>query len=152
MMVVNYTSEHLNQWGTHPGSMEKLSYLLNYAVYLVQYLYLWARKCRIVISIVIVNAIVAVQRRIDRSRHRRFSLKKVFLQISQNSQENNCARVSSLQELLLKPGPAPWKTWNKKNLNLVKPGSWKIWTLKNLDPKKHRKQLDIEKWLGDHIM
>ena len=77
--------------------MEKLSYLLNYAVYLVQYLYLWARKYRIVISIVIANAIVAVQRRIDRSRHRRFSLKKVFLQISQNSQENNCARVSCLQ-------------------------------------------------------
>ena len=48
--------------------------------------------------IVIVNAISVVQRRIDRSSHRKFSIKKVFLQISQNSQENTCARVSSLRD------------------------------------------------------
>ena len=30
----------------------------------------------------------------NRSSHRRFSLKKVFLEIWQNSQENTCARVS----------------------------------------------------------
>ena len=46
----------------------------------------------IVICIVIVNAISVIQRRIDRSSHRRFSIKKLFLQISQNSQENTCAR------------------------------------------------------------
>ena len=32
---------------------------------------------------------------------RRCSVKKVFLEISQNSQENTCARVSFLMELLL---------------------------------------------------
>ena len=52
----------------------------------------------IVICIVIVNAISVIQRRIDRSSHRRFSIKKLFLQISQNSQENTCARVSSLRD------------------------------------------------------
>ena len=51
-----------------------------------------------VICIVIENAILVVQRCIDRSSHRRFSIKKVFLQISQNSQENTCARVSSLRD------------------------------------------------------
>ena len=48
--------------------------------------------------IVIANDISLVQRRIDRSSHGRFSIKKVFLQISQNSQENTCARVSSLRD------------------------------------------------------
>ena len=48
--------------------------------------------------IVIVNAISVVQRRIDRSSHWKFSIKKVFLQISQNSWENTCARVSSLRD------------------------------------------------------
>ena len=41
---------------------------------------------------------LVVQRRIDRSRHRMFSIKKVFLQIFQNSQENTCTRVSSLRD------------------------------------------------------
>ena len=40
---------------------------------------------------------LVVQRHIDRSSHRRLSVKKVFLQISQNSQENTCLRVSSLR-------------------------------------------------------
>ena len=40
------------------------------------------------------NAILLVQRHIDRSSHRKFSIKKVFLQISQYSQENTCARIS----------------------------------------------------------
>ena len=50
--------------------------------------------------IVIVNSIPIVQRRIDRSSHWKFSIKKVFLQISQNSRENTCARVSSLRDSL----------------------------------------------------
>ena len=54
----------------------------------------------IVICIVIVNAISLIQRQFDRSSRRRFSIKKLFLQISQNSQENNCARASSLETLL----------------------------------------------------
>ena len=54
-------------------------------------------KCCIVICIVIVNAILVVQRRIDRISHRRVYIKKVFLQISQDSQENTCARVFSWQ-------------------------------------------------------
>ena len=65
--------------------------LLTCSVYLVLYLDLWARKYFIVICIVIENAILVIQRRIGRSSHRRFSIKKVFLQISQNSQENTCA-------------------------------------------------------------
>ena len=73
--------------------MEKLNQLPFYVVYLVLYLNLWARKCCIIICIVIVNAILVVQRRIDRISHRRFYIKKVFLQISQNSQENTCASV-----------------------------------------------------------
>ena len=52
----------------------------------------------IIICIVMVNAISVIQRRIDRSSHWRFSIKKLFLQISQNSQENNFARVSSLRD------------------------------------------------------
>ena len=36
---------------------------------------------------------------LERSSHRRCSLKKVFLEISQNSQENTCARVSFLMKL-----------------------------------------------------
>ena len=48
--------------------------------------------------IVIVNAISVVQRHIDRSSHWKFSIKKVFLQISQNSRENTCARVSSVRD------------------------------------------------------
>ena len=51
-----------------------------------------------VICIVIENDILVVQRRIDRSSHRRFSIKKVFLQISQNSQENTCPRISPLRD------------------------------------------------------
>ena len=51
-----------------------------------------------VICIVIVNAILVVQRCIDKSIHRRFSIKNVFLQISQNSQKNTCARASSLRD------------------------------------------------------
>ena len=35
----------------------------------------------------------------SRSNHRRCSVKKVFLEISQNSQENTCARVSFLIKL-----------------------------------------------------
>ena len=73
--------------------MDKLSWLLTYAVNLVLYLDLWARKCCIVICIVIVNAILVVHRRVDRISQRRFYIKKVFLQISQNSQENTCASV-----------------------------------------------------------
>ena len=59
--------------------------------------YTWISELRdpsIVICIVIVNVISVIQRRIDRSSHRRFSIKKLFLQISQNSQENTCARQS----------------------------------------------------------
>ena len=59
---------------------------------------LCARKYFIVICIVIQNAILVVQRRIDSSSHRRFSIKKVFLQISQNSQENTCASISPLRD------------------------------------------------------
>ena len=33
-----------------------------------------------------------------------------------------------------------------------KPGPWKTWALKSLDPEKHGKQLDMEKWLEDHIL
>ena len=47
-----------------------------------------------VICIVIVNTISVIQRSIDRSSHRRFSIKKLFLQISQNSHESTCARQS----------------------------------------------------------
>ena len=47
--------------------MEKLNQLPFYVVYLVLYLNLWVRKCCIIICIVIVNAILVVQRRIDRS-------------------------------------------------------------------------------------
>ena len=54
-----------------------------------------------VICIVIENDILVVQRRIDRSSHRRFSIKKVFLQISQNSQENTCARISPLRDSII---------------------------------------------------
>ena len=72
--------------------MEKLIELLTYAVSLVLYLDLWARKCCIVINILKVNAILIVQRRIERRSHRSFSIKKVLLQISQSSQENTCAK------------------------------------------------------------
>ena len=41
----------------------------------------------------------------NRSSHQRCSVKKVFLEISQNSQENTCARVSFLITLLKK---RPW--------------------------------------------
>ena len=78
--------------------MEELSQLLTYAVYLVLYLDLLARKYFIAICIVIENAILVVQRHIDRISHRKFYIKKVFLQISQNSQENKCARTSSLRD------------------------------------------------------
>ena len=70
--------------------------------------------------------------------------------------------------LLLKPGPAPWKTWTLKYLYPEKPGPWntcaqknqdpekpgplKTWTRKNLDPEKSGKQLDVEKWSEDHII
>ena len=45
---------------------------------------------------------VRTRKKIDefRSSHRRYSVKKVFLQISQNSQENTCASVSFLIKLL----------------------------------------------------
>ena len=60
----------------------------------IQY-YTWISQIRNAVlssSIVIVNAILVVQRRIDRISHRRFHIKKVLLVISQNSQENTCAR------------------------------------------------------------
>ena len=50
--------------------------MLSNAVYLELYLDLWARKCCIVICILIVNAILVVQRRIDWSSHRRVFIKK----------------------------------------------------------------------------
>ena len=53
--------------------------------------------------------------------------------------------------LLLKPGPGPW-TQTLKNLYPEKPRPWKTCTLKILDPEKRRKQLDVEKWLEDHII
>ena len=46
------------------------------------------------------NAILVVQRCMDRISHRRLYIKNVFLQISQNSQENTCARVSSLRDFI----------------------------------------------------
>ena len=70
--------------------------------------------------------------------------KKMFLKISQKSQDSNSVRVSFLIKLqvsgqqlwlLLKPGPRPW-TRTQKNLDPEKPGTWKTWTLKNLDLKK----------------
>ena len=51
--------------------------------------------CRLV---VIVNGILVAQRSINRSSHWRFSVKKMILQISQNSQENTCVRASSLRD------------------------------------------------------
>ena len=50
-----------------------------------------------------------------------------------------------------------WKAWNLKNLDpkklvLWRPELWKTWTLQNLDPGKRGNQLDIEKWLEDHII
>ena len=47
----------LNQWVINLGPVEKLSYLFTYAFHLVltYYLNLWARKCFIVICIVITN-------------------------------------------------------------------------------------------------
>ena len=83
--------------------MEKLNSLVIYAVYLVLHLDLdWARKCCIVICIVIVNATLVAQRRIDRRSHGRFSIEKLFLKISQNSQENTCASSCEFSEI--------WKT------------------------------------------
>ena len=49
-------------------------------------------KSCIDICIILVNAILVVQRR----SHRWFSVENVFLQISQNSQENTCGRAFSL--------------------------------------------------------
>ena len=72
--------------------------LITHAVYLVLHLDLCATKYFIVICIVIENAILVVQRRVDRSSHRRFSIKKVFLKISQNLKENTCARISPLRD------------------------------------------------------
>ena len=71
---------------------------------------LCARIYFIVIFIIIENAILVVQRRIDRSSHRRFSIKKVFLQISQNSQGNTCARISPLRDSIT--GFFLWIFWN----------------------------------------
>ena len=71
-----------------------------------------------VICIVIENAILVVQGRIDRSSHRRFSIKKVFLQISQNSQENTCARISPLRDSIT--GFFLWIFWNLKDLYFYK--------------------------------
>ena len=79
MIVVKQISEQLDQWKNNPGSLEKLNLLLTDAVYLVLYLDLWPRKCCIVICSVIVNAILVVQRRIDRSSHRICSYK--FLKV-----------------------------------------------------------------------
>ena len=90
--------------------MEKLSWLLTYAVYLVLYLDPWARRYFVVICIVIENAVLVVQRRIDKRSHRRFSTKKVFLQISRNSQEKTCARISPLGDSLT--GFFLWTFWN----------------------------------------
>ena len=61
----------------------------------------YIRPCRIyfiVICIVIENAILVVQRSTGRSSHRRFSIKKFFLQISQNSQQNTWARIYLLRD------------------------------------------------------
>ena len=80
------TSEQLSQWDTNPGSAEKL---LTYAVYLVLYLDLWVKKCCIVVCIVTANTILVVQSRIDRSSHRRCSIKMVLLQISQYSRRKH---------------------------------------------------------------
>ena len=71
---------------------------------------LCARIYFIVICIVIENAILVVQRCIDRSIHRTFSIKKVLLQISQNSQENTCARISPLRDSIT--GFFLWIFWN----------------------------------------
>ena len=72
----------------------------------------------IVICIVIENAILVVQRSIDRSSHRRFSIKKMFLQISQNSQENTCARISPLGDSIT--GFFLWIFWNLKDHFFIK--------------------------------
>ena len=45
-----------------------------------------------------------------RSSHRRCSVKKVFLEISQNSQENTCARVSFLIKSLLSKSTFSYRT------------------------------------------
>ena len=50
----------------------------------------------------------------------------------------------------LHPDPGPW-TWTL-DPDHEKHGPWKTCTLKNLDPEKHGKQLDMEKWLEDHIL
>ena len=96
----------------------------------------------------------------------------MFLEISQNSQENTCARVSFLIKLkvcnFIKKETlaqaffceffkiskntfftehlrtATSKTWNQ-NLDLEKPGLRKTWTLKTLDYEKRGKHLDAEK-------
>ena len=52
------------------------------------------------------------------SSHQRCSVKKVFLEISQNSQENTCARVSFLIKLQASgsgTGVFLWILWNSKN-------------------------------------
>ena len=74
---------------------------------------LCARIYFIVICIVTENAILVVQRCNDRSSHRRFSIKNVFLQISQNSRENTCARISSLRDS--STGFFLWIFWNLKD-------------------------------------
>ena len=57
----------------------------------------------------------------------------MFLEISQNLQENTCVRVSSLAITQTRPGP--W-TQTLKNLDLEKAGPRKTWTKKKLDPEK----------------
>ena len=44
------------------------------------------------------------------------------------------------------------KNLDPENLDLEKPLPWKSWTLKNVDFEKHGKQLDMEKWLEEHIL
>ena len=96
----------------------KIKLITTYAVYLVLQLDLCATKYFIAICIVIENAILVVQRRIDRSSHRRFSIKKMFLQISQNSQENTCARISPLGDSIT--GFFLWIFWNLKDHFFIK--------------------------------
>ena len=52
---------------------------------------------------------------------------------------------------LMQPGLGPC-TWTLNNLDPEKPRPWKTWTPKNLDPEKREKQLDVEKWLKDHMI
>ena len=49
-----------------------------------------------------------ITQKLNRSSHRRCSIKKLFLKISQNSQENTCPRVSFLIKLQSRPWLQKW--------------------------------------------